>query len=404
MAEGGIGSEVVVDAPVVDAPAVQKSVASAVSKDIAQTSMVQDASQPPAENADQILSAEEAVGDPASKQIIEELATEDIANTPIAKVSEEPVVEKTTESPVVKDQSDVSESKSEAEAIADLENDPDVVEHVSHEKVEALVRKIGEFYDVPELAIEQGRKTEIYVVKNSAFNEGLEEQLINTLSEEDEKELDEIMMQKYADDKELIGKVSEFNEKKVGKPTEEKVRMAKEHAGAIGGVCFPQEKGGSKILVKEDSDFDREHSENHELLHAMSVGRNLEYEGFNEGLISRLGFSSNNNLNEATTELLTLTMLHPSLTIVEMFNKVKSGEIVAGYTPNVLRMLAIINSTSQNKEPFTVKELAKYYFHDFEGEDDAASLLKNKFIEKIRPDLYRKVEPWLLYDLKDAEN
>jgi hypothetical protein len=311
-------------------------------------------------------------------------------------------IEKLNKIPVVEEK----ETKNKAEEIKDLENDPNVVEHVDRAKVEALVKKIGEFYSVPQRAIEQGLKSEIFIIKNKAFNRALEDEYRGDLNEEEVRERFELIGQlraKSISEEEFDKKAAELSKKiEEKKEDPEVIHLARKHAEDTGGVSIPQENGGSIILVKENSTFDEEHIETHELFHSMSLGKKHEYKGF----INRLSVGSieyDRNLNEASTELLTLTVGYPDINIKELFNRISSGEIKTGYRQNVLKVLTMLHFTEQSQEPLTVKELAKYYFHDFEGEDDAASLLKNKFIEKIRPDLYRKVEPWLLYDLNDAE-
>jgi hypothetical protein len=381
MAEGGIGSEVVVDTPVVDAQAVQENTAPTASENVIQSSTAQEASQPPnIENADQALPAEEAIEDPAPKQIAENPAAEDVAEVPAVieeivdsitqnnsnqslseKKSEVPVIEKFTDVPVIKDQPDVSESKSKTETIADLENDPDVVEHVSKAEVEALVRKKSEFYKVPQLATEQGLKSEVFVVKDAVFEEFIEKELSTGGAGADDPAI-------------------------------------KEHAKNVGGVSVPQEGGGSRIIIKENGPFSRSHSINHELNHAESE----DGEG-NGGFIRKIeafiGFE-NRNINEATTEILTLKEEYPDLSIKEMASKIKTGEIEAGYGDYVLSMLGVINATSQNENPFTINDLANCYYHNYEGEEYPADKLKDELLMKVKPELFDEATQLLYSDLE----
>ncbi|MDP2585405.1 MAG: hypothetical protein Q8P29_00835 [Candidatus Levybacteria bacterium] len=327
----------------------------------------------------------------------------DIEIQKIPEVDKVPAVEEreSPDKPSVAEASPIKESKKKSKAIEDLENDPDIVEHVDSAKVEALVRKIGEFYNLPQLAIEQGLKSEIYILTNESFNGELESRG-KGLNIEEQKELVEILAQKKSLSADEINKnLEEFN-KRIEDKTEEKAKVAREHAEATGGVSISQKRGGSMIFIKENSTFEREQDEIHELLHAMSVGENGEYRGFDEGTFRISVPKCNGNLNEATTELLSLAIKYPNIASEELLNEINGGEIDVAYRPNVLKMLKMLHFTSQSKEPFTVKELAKYYFHDYQGKGYAVDLLRDKLREKIRPDLYREVEPWLLNDLEDV--
>jgi hypothetical protein len=255
------------------------------------------------------------------------------------------------------------------EEVKNLDNDPDVVEHVDKAEIEAKIRKIGEFYSVPQLAIEQGLKSEIYIVKSESFNKALMENEMSDLSDKEK--------------------------------TDEVIKNARMHAETTGGVSIIQEDGGSLILVKEESSFGKEHSKLHELLHAMSVGKNGEHTGFKKRTTEKEFDKSRNDINEAVTEILTLSLEYPDLRNEEIYDGIISGKIDANYKYNVLRVLNVLSFTDHCRKPFTIKDLAKFYFHGYEGEGDAADLLKTALKERISEGLFKSVEPVFQGDLEN---
>jgi hypothetical protein len=72
----------------------------------------------------------------------------------------------------------------------------DLVEHEDKAKVEARVRKIGERFDAPQSAIDQGLKSEILVIKNERFNQELIEEEKDSLTEKEREEYGKIMTDK----------------------------------------------------------------------------------------------------------------------------------------------------------------------------------------------------------------
>ena len=282
----------------------------------------------------------------------------------------------------------------------------DLVEHEDKAKVEARVRKIGERFDAPQSAIDQGLKSEILVIKNERFNQELIEEEKDSLTEKEREEYGKIMTDKYSNKEDLAKARENFfskHEKDLTERSGEREKTATEDAEAMGGVTIPSENGESTILVKEEGPFDREHVKDHETLHAMSRDKDGKYDGFNTNIDILSGSYSHNNLNEAATEILALDMKYPELPLKEMANKVIKGEINAGYGINVYKMLSIMDGTSQNENPFTVKELAKYYLHNFEEDRDAVSLLRSEIGKRIRPDFFNKSIQLLDNDLEDPK-
>ena len=214
------------------------------------------------------------------------------------------------------------------------------------------------------------------------------------------------MTDKYSNKEDLAKARENFfskHEKDLTERSGEREKTATEDAEAMGGVTIPSENGESVILVKKEGPFDREHVKDHETLHAMSRDKDGKYDGFNTNIDILSGSYSHNNLNEAATEILALDMKYPELPLKEMANKVIKGEINAGYGINVYKMLSIMDGTSQNENPFTVKELAKYYLHNFEEDRDAVSLLRSEIGKRIRPDFFNKSIQLLDNDLEDPK-
>lgn len=253
-------------------------------------------------------------------------------------------------------------SEREQEAATDLENDPDVVEHVDRAKADAIVKRIGDLYHVPQEALDQGKKTEIYIIKTERFDREMASLDKDSLSEEERREVAELALNIDSLTEEEQIKRAEALSKKITDEADRKAEAAREQAERTGGISLPQEEGGSAIIIKEDLVFDREHTEIHEMLHAMSESADGRYHGIN-GM-----FTESRNINEAITEILALGVLHPELTAEELSNKINSGEIKSGYHANTLKMLVIMRAASQGDMPFTIQELAKYYFHNFKEE------------------------------------
>lgn len=247
------------------------------------------------------------------------------------------------------------------EAVNNFENDPEIIERVDPKP---LVKKINDCFHVPTDCIEQGEKSEIFILKNEGFDRVRDEQ------------------------KRALG-ISEDE-------------IAEEGVEEVGGFTSPLKEGGSMIFIKDTSPFNRKHDETHELIHAMSEDVRGDYGGFNRRIEAAMGYQ-NNNLNEAVTEILTLAVEYPGLSIKEITNRIANGEIEVGYDVYVLKMLIMMNATSRSEQPFGISELAKYYFHDFKGEKNASDLLKEELVERVDPESFDQSAQWLYNDLKDAE-
>jgi len=326
-------------------------------------------------------------------------------SSPPAKKTEAPVADavQKTVSPEVQPEIDPENNLSAEEVIKSFGDD--LVEHVSKSETESIVREMGERFSIPQSAIEQGLKSEIFIIKNERFDKELIEDSTAALSEEESGEYSEILTKKYPDKNDLAKALREFSlkhEREAKENVDEKTRLAREEAESVGGIALPRETGDSVILVKEHSSFERKHTLRHELWHALAEGKDGMYSGFNQAIDAYLGGNNSNNLNEAATEILTLKMEYPDLPVNEMISKISKGEINAGYEDYVLKMLLIINATKQNENPFTINELAKYYLHEFK-EENVAHLLKSELIGRIGPDMSGSVQQWLLHDLNDRE-
>jgi len=283
----------------------------------------------------------------------------------------------------------------------------DLVEHVSRDETESIVKEMGKSFSIPQAAIEQGLRSEIFIIKNERFDKELAEDSTAALSEEESGEYREILAKKYPDENDLAKALREFSlkhEREAKENVDEKTRIAREEAESVGGITLSKETGDSVILIKEHSSFDRKHVLRHELWHALSEGKDgvFSYSGFNQAIDAYLGDNNSNNLNEATTEILTLKTEYPDLPVSEIISKIGKGEISAAYRDHVLKMLFMIKATEQNENPFTVNELAKYYLHESKEEENVSSSLRKELVNRIGSYLSGNMQQWLLHDLSDG--
>lgn len=279
----------------------------------------------------------------------------------------------------------------------------DVVEHVDKEKVRAIAEKIGKFYGLPQSMIDRGAESEIYVIKGDRFNKELVEQQRGAFTEEERKKYSEIMSSNEFTDENLVQALDNLimeHKESIKKNAGEREEIAKSDASAVGGIAFPREKN-SVILVKENGPLGREDVEDHEMCHIMSSDNEGRYEGFNARWDRLTGLYPNQRLTEAFTQVAASMASHPELSVPQMASKIAKGEIEVGYAPDVIKVLLMIGAAGQDKEqPFTMRDAANIYFHNFEGEGDAADLFKQKIIERVSPRLGDKFMPWLTTDLK----
>lgn len=245
-----------------------------------------------------------------------------------------------------------------------LSNDPDVVEHIDNYEVEALTRKIGEFYGLPSERIKNALAS-VYVMKNSGFTRRVDDNIVQKLrrkgisiKSESSEEAD--LLDLFENLK--TGKSLEEVKKERIKQEDEMLRLKKEHIEGMGGVAFLKVDTRT-VLIKERSNFPREVIEVHELIHSLGVNS----ESGEDGELGS-GFSKPNGeyhyLNEAATELLRLGFQNPDFGIEKFWEGINSGEIAVGYKSHVKRLLTAMKIASKSKKPFTIKDLAKHYFAD----------------------------------------
>ena len=282
----------------------------------------------------------------------------------------------------------VGSSKKDFEATGSLDNDSNVAEHIKKTEIESLVKRIGDFFDVPKWAVDQGLKSEGLVLANDEFDRQVENYLRKRLNEEGvgvEKSTIISKDEKDAILSEALGLNIEKENREAEESNKRNAQLIREHAQKTGGAAFPQEDR-PKVLIKRDSGLDREMVKTHELIHAMVLRGNVG--GF------RSADGNYSNTDEAATQVLTLSLLHPEYTVKQML----SSEIKTPYPAIVKKLLVAMFATSQSKKPFTFKDLAKYYFNE-EG-NIGVYLMQMDIIPRVRKDVREEVKGWLVNDLK----
>jgi len=255
----------------------------------------------------------------------------------------------------------------------DFKKSSHVIESVDRSEIEALVRKIGEAYDVPQRAIENGLKAEIFVVKDDSFTK-LQESRIRA------KMKDEISKTKTIEE---LNKIEQF---------------IREEAQLTEGNRWPAKSGKEIILIREKSGIDRESLETHEILHVMAQDEASESAGFEkEGGIWT-------NINEATTEILALHLLYPNLNSAELYLKIDDNKIAnVGYESLVKKMLIVMGRpmVDGNGVPFSFKELAQYYFHNVQAKDnDVVGSMTKDIASRLMPEAQERTISCLANDLQ----
>jgi len=131
-------------------------------------------------------------------------------SSPPAKKTEAPVADavQKTVSPEVQPEIDPENNLSAEEVIKSFGDD--LVEHVSKSETESIVREMGERFSIPQSAIEQGLKSEIFIIKNERFDKELIEDSTAALSEEESGEYSEILTKKYPDKNDLAKPFGNF--------------------------------------------------------------------------------------------------------------------------------------------------------------------------------------------------
>lgn len=282
------------------------------------------------------------------------------------------------------------------EANVNLDNDPNVIEHVDRVKVETMVRKIGEFYDVPQEAIEQGLRSEIYILNDAGFRRHANNYIEQLIRREGKGEIETI-----STDDEIAKVFYSANGSSIEEENRNRafmnqliVQKAREHADEMGGSTIPLDNGKSVIIIKEGSSIDRETLEVHELIHAMSIGKDGKIGGFRSG--EKTG--PHRNIDEAATQVLALAFQHPELTPKDFL----LSEIKTPYASHVRKLLTAMFTTSQSGNPFTFKELAEYYFYQEPGM--GVILLQMNLIPRAREDVRAQVQEWFSNDFKEKQS
>lgn len=283
--------------------------------------------------------------------------------------------------------SPMTEGQSPLEKVA-----PQKIEVIDAVRKEALVRKIGDFYQVSELSRRKGVASEMSVMPSEEFNRELDEYirslLIETGFEIESKLLDKDNPLDTMLSEAMGTSVAQENAKKLAHNTKnaETIKNTVENEG---GITIPIDETKSRILIKEGTGMDREMVEIHELIHAMASRGPKNGGGFRDS------GGGERNLDEAATQVLTLGVLHPELSPFQMYEKIKSGEIETPYRGYVVKLLAGLHATSNDSKPIGIRDLAQYYFHD--EEDVQAVLLKMEIVGKS-PDTVRERVLSLLTD------
>lgn len=296
-----------------------------------------------------------------------------LENAEIKKIVEPP---KTPDSPIAEKSTDIKSERSLARDLADFalgkmdfEQSPHVVEHVDRAELGRLISEIAAFYDAPQRAINNGMKADIFVTKDDSFIKFKEVMVRHQLKEEIQKIETE----------------------------EEKEKFIKEEAQITEGFRISTKLGKEIILIGEKSGLDRRSLEVHEILHSMSQGEAGEPSGFEKD-------GKWTNINEATTELLTLHFQYPNLNVEDLYLKVYDKEFNCGYRDGVKTMLLMMLRTDYNNKPFTFNDLAKHYFHDVRVENDAfVGSLIGQISSRALPELQEKTLGCLVTDLYDEK-
>lgn len=245
---------------------------------------------------------------------------------------------------------------------------PHIVEYVDKTRVEELVNQITAFYGVSQNVKEKGLKTEMFVLKDDSFTEFEKELMRRT-------------------------EVERRGEGLTTRRGEEKSIM--EAAQCVEGrILLLKSTRAMFVLIREKSKFDRKNIEIHEIIHAMSTDEDGKQSGFSRG---------NNmwhDINEAATEILTLHFQYPDLDVEDLYEKVYMQEIKCGYEYDVRTMLLMLLRTKYNQKLFTFNELAKYYFHDVQVENNAfAESMAKEISARVSAELHRDTIECLSTDL-----
>ena len=265
------------------------------------------------------------------------------------------------------------------------ERKKDEIGRIDTEIVGKVSREIGNFYGCTDKAKERGLSVEVEVVSDEDFLNRIK--LFFEGLGVIEEELDEV-----DDDKKEVLEAMGVNPDAKRMENERRIRELEESAVKWGGCVVRGKNGGSKILIREGSETDKDEILTHELIHVMA-GEDVDG---GRGLVSDEG--EGNKFNEAVTQLLVLRMKYREITQEDMFEKINKGEIKTGYVNEVHKLLLLLEATKLSGNPLELKEVADIYF----GEDEAGVkryLLLMKILgrtpEKIRSQSERIYEKYL---------
>lgn len=236
---------------------------------------------------------------------------------------------------------------------------------VDKEKVRKTARGIGEFYGCNEEVVRRGLSVEVEVVSEDDFLRGIRLffEGIGVIAEEFEELDDE--KKAILDAMGIDPEVKKINRKKRIKELEESVVR-------WGGCVVKTKDGRDKILIKENSETDKDEMLTHELIHVM-MG---EDEDGGMGLSSERG--EGKRFNEAVTQLLVLRMRYRDLSQREMFNQIRDGRIETGYVEEIHKLLLLLEATTLSEKPLTTKDMASIYFSN-----DSSSMKRNLLLMRI---------------------
>lgn len=252
---------------------------------------------------------------------------------------------------------------SSADPLPQLTETPSLslTERMEPKEAEALVGRIADFYQVPEFARRKGLASEIFVMPDEEFNGEVSDEIKKQLVKRGlQVELDSRPPSKNREVSSLVfeafGTSEEQEAKRIKDINARNAQLIQEHVDNEGGITISVDETQSKILIRKDSGLDKKMVEVHEMIHAMA----------NMGPEKGTGFHSNDgtgrNMNEAATQVLTLSLLHPDLSTEELFLKVKNGEIPTPYKGYVEKLLVTLFATGKDVNPITIKDLSQYYF------------------------------------------
>lgn len=242
----------------------------------------------------------------------------------------------------------------------------DTYEKIQPEVLRRSAEKYKKFYNIPDSVVARINATEASRLKEDQLIEGHIDRLNKQIAEIDRicsfvEEVNQNQDFSYL----LLDqeKREELLATKQKLLDEIKDRSFLEEVQATEGEFVMSIKGEREILIKQGLEAKEEEALDHEVLHALSS--DSFYTG---GLEYRTGGEIKyTELNEIATELLRIAEKHPELTILDLYKKFISGEL-RGFYGKGEKLLSVMALTQVNGVPFTIQNLAEYYFGFGEGE------------------------------------